>query len=217
MTKFYFFSLLLFISFTSNAQIKKQSFLVGGQLHYYNYKVLFDDRNQKTEAGTINLSIGKAFKENKVAGINIGFSPARYLNHLAGSDTSKFVSNRFNLGMFYREYKKLTKDLYFFGQLDGAFITGKQTEYYNNSTRQAKATLRGGFISLTPGISYQVFKKMQLEITIPNILNIQYLASKTQSEAFPEKNLKEEEFQFNSNITNNTGLGILGVGFRFVL
>jgi hypothetical protein len=217
MTKCYFSLLLLLLSFTVNGQIKKQSIVLGGQLFYYNNKNQVDNLNQKSESGTISISIGKAFKENKVIGINLSFSPIRQSNYLNGSDTTNLTFNRFDIGAFYREYKKLGKDFYFFSQVDGAFITANQTEHYKIASGDVKATQRGGFISLTPGISYQVFKKMQLEITIPNILSVQYLVTKFDSEIPQVKNSKREQFLFYSNINNNTGLGFLGVGFRFIL
>ena len=217
MTKCYFSLLLLLLSFTVNGQIKKQSIVLGGQLFYYNNKNQVDNLNQKSESGTISISIGKAFKENKVIGINLSFSPIRQSNYLNGIDTVNLTFNRFEIGAFYREYKKLGNDFYFFSQVDGAFITANQTEQYKIASGDVKATQRGGFISLTPGISYQVFKKMQLEITIPNILSIQYLVSKFDSEIPQVKNSKQEQFLFYSNINNNTGLDFLGVGFRFIL
>jgi|GEM_PF-6304528 len=58
---------------------------------------------------------------------------------------------------------------------------------------------------------------MQLEIIIPNILSAQYLVTKVESEINQVKNSKQEQFLFYSNLNNNTGLGFLGVGFRFIL
>ncbi|HSC52791.1 MAG TPA: hypothetical protein VLC98_04190 [Phnomibacter sp.] len=217
MTKYYFFSLLLFFSLTANGQIKKQSILLGGQLFYYNNKNQVDNLNQKSESGTISLSIGKAFKENKVIGINFSFSPIRQSNFLNNGDTTNLTFNRFDIGAFYREYKKLAKDFYFFTQIDGAYITANQTEHYKIASGDVKASQRGGFISLTPGISYQVFKKTQLEIIIPNILSVQYLVTKIDSQVSQVQNSKQEQLLFYSNLTNNTGLGLLGVGFRFIL
>lgn len=58
---------------------------------------------------------------------------------------------------------------------------------------------------------------MQFEIIIPNILSAQYLVTKVESEINQIKNSKQEQFLFYSNFNNNTGLGFLGVGFRFIL
>ena len=119
--------------------------------------------------------------------------------------------------MFYREYKKLAKDFYFFSQVDGAFITANQKEHYKIASGDVKASQRGGFISLTPGISYQVFKKIHLELSIPNILGMQYLVTKFDSNVPQVKNSKQVQTIIYSNLTNNTSLSWLGVGFRFIL
>jgi hypothetical protein len=217
MTKCYLSVLLLIICCAPNAQIKKSSILLGGELFYYNEKNKVENLNQKAEAGTIGISLGKAFKENYAAGINLGLSPFKQTNYLTGSDTVTIRYNRFDIGAFYREYKKLAEDFYFFGQIDGAFIMANQKEDYKISPGDVKATQRGGFISLTPGITYQVFKKMQLELTIPNILSVQYLVTKFDSENPQVRNSKREQFMFYSNLNSNTSLGWLGVGFRFIL
>ena len=137
-------------------------------------------------------------------------------NLFTGNDTVTTKYNRFEIGGFFREYKKLAKDFYFFGQVDGAAIIANQTSSYKlTSGGDVKVTQRGGFISLTPGISYHVFKKMQLEITIPNILSTQYLKTKFVSQNPQIKNSKSDQFMFYSNLNNNTSFSWLGVGFRF--
>jgi len=217
MRKFYFIVLVVIISSSASAQIKKGSILIGGQLSYYNYKIQGEIINLKSESGTIWISLGKAFKENSVVGFNFSFSPIRQTDYLYGSDTVDLTSNQFNIGAFFREYNQLAKDFYFFGQVDGAFISANRQESYEIAENDVNTKQRGGFIALTPGISYQVFKKMQLELTIPNILSLQYLVTKVDSEISQINDYKREEFLFYSNLSNSTALGWLGVGFRFIL
>ena len=128
-----------------------------------------------------------------------------------------YTSKHYNIGVFYREYKKLATDLYFFGQLDAAYLTSNQERDYSISVNDAKATQRGGILSLTPGLSYRVFKKMQLELTLPNILFIQYAVTKFDYENPQEKDAKREQIYFSSNLNTNASLSWLGVGFRFIL
>ena len=208
----------ILVSFTGNAQIKKNTYLLGGQLSYFSENYKYDNfTDQKREGGTIGISLGKAFKENSVIGLNLNLSPLKESNFYTGNDTVTTRYNRYNIGAFFREYKKLAKDFYFFGQVDGAAIIANQTSTYKLAAGDVKYTQRGAFISVTPGISYQVFKKMQLEITIPNILYTQYLVSKLNSHIPQTKNSKSQQFSFYSNLNSNTSLGWLGVGFRFLL
>jgi len=217
MKKHYFAIILLLLSFTVNGQIKKQSIVLGGQLYYYNSKNKVDTFKSAYNASNISISAGKAYKENKIIGITIGFTPINQSNFFNYGDTTNLTYNRFTIGAFYREYKKLAKDFYFFTQVDAGFSTVNQTENLRSTSGNIKATQRGGSISLTPGVSYNIFKKMQLEITIPNIINFQYLVTKFNSQVPQVKSSTQEEFLFYSNFTNNTGLGFLGVGFRFIL
>ena len=217
MRKFYFFVLVISIACSASAQIKKGSILLGGQLYYSNSKTQSENINQKSENGTIGVSLGKAFRENSVVGFNFSFSPTRQTALFSGSDTFDVTYNRFNIGAFFRKYKQLGKDFYFFGQVDGAYITSNQKHDYVAAGGNVKSTQRGGFVALTPGISYQIFKKMHLELTLPNILSLQYLVTKVDSEIQQANDYKTEEFSFYSNLNNNTGLGWLGVGFRFIL
>ena len=217
MTKYYFFVLVFFVSVTGSAQIKQSSILLGGQLSYYNDKNQIENLNQKSESGTIGVSIGKAFKENSVIGLNFNFSPVKQTNYLNWNDTVDLTYNRFDIGAFFREYKRLAKDFYFFAQLDGAFILANQKDEYSVAPGDVKIKQRGGFVSLTPGISYQVFKKMQLELTIPNVLSMQYLVTKVDSHNLQVKNSRREQISFYSNLNNTTNVSWLGVGFRFLL
>jgi hypothetical protein len=215
MLKHYLLALLLMVFFCSSAQIKKGSILLGGQLFYYNDKNETDNFTQSYQGGSIGVSVGKAYKENRVAGFTIAFSPSKQDNIRNGNDTFNLNYHRFDIGVFLREYKRLAKDFYFFGQIDAAFITSNQKEDYKRGG-DLKATQKGGFISLTPGISYQVFTKMQLELTIPNILGLQYLVTKIDSQNLQVQSSKRKQMSFYSNVNNNTSLGWLGVGFRFI-
>ena len=218
MRKIYAILFFILVSSLVNAQIKKNSYLLGGQLSYINENYSYDNfTNQKREGGTIGISLGKAFKENSVIGLNLNLSPLKESNLFTGNDTVTTRFNHYNIGAFFREYKKLAKDFYFFGQVDGAAIIANQTSTYKLAAGDVKYTQRGAFISVTPGISYQVFKKMQLEITIPNILYTQYLVSELNSHIPQTKNSKSQQFSFYSNLNSNTSLGWLGVGFRFLL
>jgi hypothetical protein len=216
MSKIYAIAPLLLLSFFLNAQIKKHSILLGGQLFYYNEKNKIDHFNQKAESGSIGISLGKALRENFVAGINLNYSPLKLTNFFSGSDTVTTTYNRVDIGAFFREYKKLANDFNFFAQVEGAFIRANQKDNYTASG-DVRATQRGGFISLTPGISYRVFKKVQLELTIPNILSAQYLVTKFDSQNPQIKSSKREQILFYSNLNTNTPINWLGVGFRFII
>ena len=215
--KFRIFLALLFLSCTLNGQIKKESVLLGGQIYYGKNDYGIPGLNQKYKNGTFAISVGKAYRENKVIGINIGFSPTRQYNNYDGFDTSNVFSNRYEFGVFFRDYKKLAKDLYFFSQLDGTFTTSKQTQEYKLASRDRESTQRGGSISFTPGISYQLYRKIQFEISLPNILSVRYAVTRPLHQVELGNPRKQEEFSFSSTFSNSSPLAYLGAGFRFIL
>ena len=217
MRKCYLIFVVLMVALNVKGQIKKQSFLLGGQGYYVTEKNYTTNFKQEFKSGIISLAMGKAYKENKVIGINFSFSPWRQVDSDSGNDTLNNFSNRFEFGTFYREYRKLAKDLYIFGQLDASFITAKQRDNFSNAGNftEVKTTYQGGSVSLTPGISYQLFKRMHIELSIPNIIRVQYLSAKIRSDD-PLINLNKNQFLFNSSISNATPLGNLAVGFRFI-
>ncbi len=215
MKRFYPIAVLLLIPFSSMAQISKNTYLVGGQLYYYSEMLRIDSFDQHLQSGTIALSVGKTFKENSAVGIKVAYSPAIGTNYLNWNDTADLHFNQLNAGIFFREYKKLATDLYFFGHVEGGYSTTIQKEeYYSDAS--VRMSRKGGFIGLTPGISYRVFKKMQLELTLPNILGIQYIKTRVRSEHPNLQNWEREEWMAYSNLTTNTGLGFLGIGFNFL-
>lgn len=95
---------ILFISLTANAQIRKGAILLGGQFSYASENVKYTNSNPKADRGTVNLLLGYAYKTNNVIGISFS-----YLNHTETNDsypdTSMLKENTVNIGAFYRLYK----------------------------------------------------------------------------------------------------------------
>lgn len=217
------FALLLLTtgSLAGMAQIKKGAVLLGGQLGFNNSTsdVTFSPpnppnttQNQKNKGGNFNIAIGKAVAENAVIGLNAGYSGGKNENTSGvNSFTSKY--NQYNAGVFYRQYRKLANRFYFFGEGGIGYFTSKQTDTntpaINNVTRKST----GGQMYLTPGIAYQIGKKLQLELLIPNIVSANYSVNKTTSTG---SNTKQDQFNINTNL-NGLALNSAGIGFRFVL
>lgn len=217
MKKTYGMLLLFFVSVTGHTQMKKGTVLLGGQLSYYKRDYKYDNQpGQNLRTATIGISAGKAFKENNFVGLEINYTSFKETSSYNGSDSVRTKGNLATIGTFIRTYKKLANNFYIFFQANGGVTTGNQIYSYKSPTGEIKATQRGVYVSLTPGVAYQVIKKMQVEITIPGIINMQYIVTKQNSRDPQVKNSKYKIFKFNSNLSN-TNLSWLGVGFRFVL
>ena len=213
-----FFALLFPITCMStitSAQIKQGSILLGGQVSSYNSTIDYstNQRSQKNNSSTFNIAVGKAFKENSVFGINLTYSPSSF-----SYSYNNYVNTKqrfYSLGVYARQYKKLVKDLYFFTELGGAYVFSTQIDTDTLGTKLSTGKGSGGQLNLTPGISYKICKKINLEVTIPNIVYVQYAITKNETIS-PPQNSKETRFLFSTNLTSSF-INNLGIGFRLIL
>ncbi len=209
------FTLFITGYFAANAQIQKGAILLGGQLAYSKSTINYNSAqaDQKNQNANINISVGKALKDNSVFGVNVGYSPTRSQNSYNGNVFVNSTVNHYSAGLFYRQYKKLAKDFYFYAEAGAGYIGSNQTLLDNTGNNKVKYTQAGGQLYVTPGIAYAIFKKMQLEILIPQIISLQYANYKTKSAT---ENTNQKQFAVNTSL-NATPFNSLGVGFRFVL
>ena len=200
-------SLFFFATTTTHAQINEGRYLLGGSFSFY---------NSSTDNGSTlntNLQVGKMIKENTVVGL---------LGSIASSTRSispKFSIHQYSAGAFYRKYKPLKNNFYFFGELYGSFQHQRNLQTYFPNINQTLFTKSNGVsVGFIPGISYSVWKKMQIEATMPNLLGISYQKIKTVDSSLPPTISSQEENRFslyanvNSNLINN-----FGIGFKFLL
>ena len=217
MTKIYLLSVFCFLSLTTIAQIKKNSILLGGDISYSRNKGEGLNHESKVNSGFLGISIGKAFRQNSVIGIRLSTSHNLQSNYVTGNDSIKFINNQYGAGLFYREYKQLGKDLYLFGNTEVAYRMSNDKTDYQSGNKDQERKSKGATIGLTPGLSYQLFKKLQIELTIPSLISISYFTSKYEDQRFPGTVSKEKSFALSSNLFGNSTLGNLGLGFRFLL
>jgi Outer membrane protein beta-barrel domain len=215
------FTLLLFIAggLASTAQIKKGAILLGGQLGFNNSSSDYTSntppntpQNQKNKGANFGIAIGTAIKDNVVVGINAGYGYYKNENTV-GITSFTSTTDQYNFGVFYRQYKSLGRNFYFLGEAgigyNGSKQTEKNTPVINDVTRKSS----GLQLYLSPGVSYQVIKKLQLEILIPGIVSAGYNKTKSASQV---NNTTQDNFSINTNL-NGSPLNSLAVGFRFIL
>ncbi len=209
---------ILLISFFScsllvNAQIKKGSILLGGQINFSHSSLEqpIQGYKQKVNSGNISLSGGKAINDNSVIGLNLQFGSSN--NYYSGAPSTKQKFTSYGAGIFYRKYKTLAKDFYF-------FLEGGLNYYYSNSNSKdssgneiQKVTQSDVELNLAPGISYKVLKNLHLEISLPRMFSIDYGESKTSQQQFVSN--KTDGISFSTNL-NSGLLNNLSVGFRLI-
>ena len=196
----------------ANAQIQKGAILLGGGISFSNSTAEFPPTQgqQKQKNQSYNLSLGKAFKENTVYGVNLAYGHSSTENSSTSPNNTN--SKFYNVGGYFRKYKSIIKDLYVYAEVEAFFTSGKQTS--NDVTNNFHTDYRtyGAALTLMPGITYKLFKKMYLEITIPNIAYLQYSHAKDNQQFGGGKT---ESFSVATNLNSNSN--IFGVGFRCIL
>jgi hypothetical protein len=215
MKKNYFLLALLVSCLVSNAQIKKGSILLGGQVGFnntvYSYKPSQPD--QKYSNANVNVTVGKAYKENAVFGITAGYNHIASDNNYNGTTYASSKRDGYNAGIFYRRYKKLSNNFYFFGAATARYNGAKETITYSNTTDKGLHIDNGGELSVTPGIAYAICKKLQLEILLSNVVSVNYSKGKNTTLT----NIQEYHYAGFSSSLNGGVINNLGFGFQLVL
>lgn len=209
---------LSIFSFISSAQIKKGAILLGGQVGYHDgvFKSSNTQLDQKRKSAVFNIAAGKAVKENKVVGISISYNHFGANNNYNGNNYTKVRVHGYNFEVFYRQYKKLAKDFYLFGEMGGGYFGSNQTDTEIPANTRFRYTESGGRLYLTPGIAYRLYKKLQVELLIPQIAQANYSVIKRRLAPNNAGYTTQNQFSFNTSL-NSSLLSNLGLGFRFVL
>lgn len=212
---FFLLAIITICNLTVSAQIKKGSIYLGGDISAYSQK----RDNSSTHSGYkntsvgFNISAGQFVKQNLVIGIYGGYSHYKY-NYIS-TGTAYYRNQKgdnYNAGLFAKQYKKLAKDFYFFGELGAGYIGSSETDVDMPVNITTKYKRNGGDLHLTPGISYRIYKKLNVELSVPRIVGIQYSVLK---ETSPGVDATENQFNLSSNISSSFW-NSLGLGFRFI-
>lgn len=205
--------LLIIVCTATQAQIKKGSLFLGGDLSVgtTNTKNSNDENISKQNNFGISPVAGIAVKDNFIAGVslNAGFSENKYPNQ----PTQK--GNSFGAGVFARHYKNIGKSgFYVFVQNSLGAGYGEQrygsTTY--NDTRKIKTFTVN--LSMYPGLSYSVSRKLHLETGFNNLLNINYSNEKNQYWNPATSTTRTNRFSIGTSLNN---LSSLYVGFRVLI
>lgn len=201
------FAIFLFISVAANAQISEGRYLLGGSFSYINSEL------SNSNSITSNIQFGKVIKENTVAGV-IGSVYATKA-HNGNSDLTVY---NYSAGIFYRKYKPLGKNFYFFDEIDAVYQHSRGYNYFNSGSQTLLAKSNGVMLSYTPGISYSVKKRMQIELTMPNLASVSFTKYKTVDSQLPQGVSPQKADVFSANINLNSNfLNNFGIGFKFFL
>ncbi len=209
------YTLIIILSSAASgfAQIEKGSFMLGGQAYYTKQNSRSGsnglESTNKVNAGTFDVSAGYTIKNNQVLGIMVSYNSYKLNSNSNVIQTGSQNSKTKSIGTFYRIYHPLGNGFYLYGQAAATYSNREETTTggYNYT-----AHTNIGNLSLSPGISYEIFKNVQLELTIPNLVGISYSKSKGGLE---EQTSVPTIESFSANTSLNNGiLSNLGLGFK---
>ena len=207
--------ILVSCSFTiCNAQIKKGTISLGGDLSFYTNSSSTQGSSDNSKQNNLNLSpsIGKAVKDNLVFGIDLS-----YVHSFSKSENNivKNSGNSFNAGVFLRKYLTLGKGFYLFGQgtAEVGYGTAK-TSYQNSSMYKSETKSFGTALAFYPGASYAISKKFQVEAGFRNLVYAGYSHSEQETTQAPNSTTtksKGNSFQIGTTANSITSFTM---GFR---
>jgi hypothetical protein len=211
---FSLFFMCTFIVTTRAQQINKGSIWLGGNIGFNQNKTEYDNVTPGYKTQTLSLSptIGKAVQENLIVGVNITYQKTKTTN--IGGTTGESNEKYYGGGIFVRRYVPVISRLYVFGDLN---IWARR--YRSDGVPYAGATVKtqtkGGEsgVSLTPGISVGLTKKLHLETGFNSLLSTYYSKRKTTSNS-TGYNYTNETFSAGFNLENKSTFYI---GFRLLI
>ena len=190
-------------SLSASAQIKKGSVFLGGNFFYANQTHHGSDARY-TSVG-LSPAIGKAIRDNVIAGIDIIYHNQQTTNF----DTSKSTDQSIGAGLFIRKYMALGKGFYLFGQ---ARAGGSYISVRNKMNDRPDGKGYSVNLSAYPGISFEVNRKLHLEAGLANLFHLNY--SQTSFTPYNENKYKNSAFSVGTSLSNGTSLT---VGIRIFL
>ncbi|RYF85945.1 MAG: autotransporter domain-containing protein [Chitinophagaceae bacterium] len=220
MRKFYFLAIAsVCFSFLSQAQIRKGSVYLGGDINISSQK---EEQLMPMPGGTnsegkntfiyIGPAVGIAIKENVFAGVDFlyGKSDSKYLNSPNSSKVSALAG-----GIFIRRYFPLANKFYLFGQVRLGYQKRNEDQTSLVNSDRIEEDSWSVQANLFPGLSYNVYKSLYFEMGLNNLLQLGYLhTDRTQTSALGGSiSTESKTFNLQSDLSGNS----LNIGVRFVL
>lgn len=157
------------------AQIKKGATLLGGNIGYFKQSEQPGNTNRKNSNSNfiITPSYGKAIKQNLILGFDV-----LYQSTINDNDSLKYKISSYGAGIFLRKYAYLGSNFYLFGESTfGGNINSRKLKN-SNSVIKEDGNGFGIQLAFTPGISYALNKRLQLETKFYNFLYAAYTHTK---------------------------------------
>lgn len=188
-------TVVLFTSSFLHAQIEKGRVQIGGSISASQQQYDATDFNPELKSTYLSFSpsIGHFYKTNRLAGLFLDFSYAKNTN------TSFYISRNYGGGVYFRQYKPVINKLSIFLDERGGY------NYFNNDGNTYSSYGYSINASLQMGMAYDIAKKMQLELSLNNLIYASYNNANN-----------TEGYAINTSLEKNVFSNI-GFGFRYYL
>ena len=197
-----------------NAQIKKGSVFLGGDLSGYTQKTKPETGSgYKTSGVTISPVFGKFIKDNLVLGGSVGYSLTESKNDLDIQNKA----NAYHGGVFIRKYKNIGgSGFYIFGQagLNASFHNQEIDSPINGYDDEIKRTIIN--INAYPGISFAISKRFHLETGFNDLFRLSYSKEKREENNPNIEGYTSNGFSLSTSLSNATSSSLY-FGFRVLL
>jgi hypothetical protein len=196
--KFLLLSMVLMLCLTSEAQLNKGMWTIGGTLGYNSSSSEFQQR-EKNEL-IVSPSFGFVIGRNKIFGINL-----IYGNSMSENPSQNIDTKTYGAGFFYRPYYNISSRVFAFGNigLDYATRNEKFTTSFPGSITERNTEAIG--LNLSPGIAISLSRRVHLETFLGNFLGTSYSVSKNEQSGDRDKAFN---FNINANPFTDLNLGI---------
>ena len=201
---------LFFLSlfYSTNAQFTTNRYLAGGSASY----------TYTSNPGQVgfysNLQVGKVVKNNSVIGVIGSYASDNY-NFTV---TSPHKTRSYTAGIFYRKYTPLANKFYLFGELNAAYSFSRNIQENLSGGQYYNSNASGVAVSFIPGISYNVWKRLQMELSLPSLAVLSYSHISTIDSLLPSgvPSQKRNSYTAGINLTSDL-IANFAIGFKFVL
>jgi hypothetical protein len=213
MKKTLFTAVLSIVIIVANAQVNKGSILLGGNISANTSNSNYGTTEAKQNSWVINPSVGYAYKLNRIIGFSFGYSHGNARTE-SGSTVSINRFNNYSAGIYQRSYFPIGKNFSLYGQGDLSF--GYLRRNVTNTPGSSYIEKQTGVVlSVSPGISYAISKKIMIELGFSNLLTVGYNSTTTNyTGTFPNPTNKTNSFSIGANANPSNGFNF---GFRFLL
>jgi hypothetical protein len=198
---------LLLLTVSLSAQEKGQ-LLIGGSLGFNKTKAVIYGLETKNTNIYVTPSMGKFYRKNRVAGINLLYQHQSY-------NDKNLNGHYYGLGFFLRQYQPLGKSFYLFAE-EG--ISGTKGSYSSlvSSNSYSKSKEEYANIYFFPGIAYGINKRLQLEIGMPELITLGYYHFSSEfTDPLYDKNSRSYLYM-NSGLSK-TNVGYLTFGMKWLI